>query len=206
MKRVRGLTLVELLLSIALALFLVAAILQVYRIGKSMLRWQVEVAHMEENGRHALGLLVRELRMAGFFGRQTAAGLPAPTPDAPACADTPGWVLDLGTPLDVIDDFGGGEVRLASGERLMCLPGSHLVRGSDAVVIKRSAALPSRAVGSEPRQRDLTRSRWYLVTDAGNPAQTVFLDAAGDPSRAVPVASTWWELRSHVFYLRNYSQ
>lgn len=206
MRRARGLTFVELLLSIALALFLVAAILQVYRIGKSVLRWQVEVARMEENGRHALALLVRELRMAGFFGRQAAADLPAPAPGAPACADSPGWVLDLQTPLDVLDDFAGGQVRLASGTQLLCLPASRLMPGSDALVIKRSAALPSRSAGNEPGMRDFTRSRWYLVTDAPGSGQTVFVDAAGAPSQPVPSAATWWQLHSHIFYVRDYMQ
>lgn len=206
MRRVRGLTLVELLLSIALAVFLVAAMLQVYRVGKSVLRWQVEAARLEENGRHALGLLVRELRMAGFFGREALAALPSPRSDAPDCGGVPGWVLDPSAPLAVIDDFAGGEARLISGARLMCLPETRLVRGSDALVIKRTAALPSRAVGPGSGLRQRSRSRWYLLTDGSEPAMTLFLDAAGDTSVTVPAAATWWEWRSHIFYLRNYSQ
>ena len=206
MKRVRGLTLVELLLSIALAVFLVAAMLQVYRVGKSVLRWQVEAARLEENGRHALGLLVRELRMAGFFGREALAALPSPLPGAPDCGDAPGWVLDPSAPLELINDFGGGEARLVSGARLGCLPETRLVQGSDALVIKRSAALPSHAVGPLPGLRQRPRSRWYLVSDGSGLAMTLFLDAAGDPSVTVPAAATWWEWRSQIFYLRNYSQ
>lgn len=204
MKRWRGLTLVELLLSIALALFLVAAILQVYRVGKSMLRWQVEIARMEENGRHALGLLVRELSMAGFFGRAALADLPAPGPGAPACGD--GWVLDLRAPLDILDDFGGGAARFASGARLDCLPESRLVTGADSLAIKRTAALPSRAGGAEPQLRELTHSRWYLVTAGAGAARALFVDAGGDPSSPVPAGGTWWQLRVGIFYLREYSQ
>ena len=206
MKRSGGVTLVELLLSIALALLLVAAVLQVYLVGKAVLRWQVETARMEESGRHALGLLVRELRMAGFFGREAMPDLPPPDPGAPACGEVPGWVLDLRAPLDILDDFGGGAARFTSGARLACLPEARLVAGSDVLAIKRSAALPSRVSGPEPGLRSLRVSRWYLVSGAAGPAELVFVDAAGNASRSTSDAATWWELHTHIFYLRDYSQ
>lgn len=206
MRRCRGVTLVELVVSIALALFLVAAVLQVYRIGKAVLHWQVELARMEESGRHALGLLVRELRMVGFFGRRALADLPPPPAGAPACGDMPGWVLDLQTPLDVLDDFAGGHARFASGARLSCLPEARLVSGADALAVKRSAALPSHASGMEPALRARSRSRWYLVSEAAGSVEMVFVDAAGHSSRSLSDAATWWELQTHIFYLRDYSQ
>lgn len=206
MKRSSGVTLVELLLSIALALFLVASMLQVYRMGKAVLRWQVEVARMEESGRHALGLLVRELRMAGFFGRLALADLPMPDVKAPGCGDLPGWVLDPHTPLDILDDFAGGEARFTSGARLACLPESRLVRGADALAIKRSAALPSLAAGPEPGLRALRRSRWYLVSGATGLTEIVPVDDAGRSPRSMSDEANWWELHTHIFYLRDYSQ
>lgn len=206
MKRTEGVTLVELLLSMLLAMLLVASVLQVHRIGKTVLRWQVEVARMEESGRHALGLLVRELRMAGFFGREALPDLPAPAAAAPACGDLPGWALDLHTPLDMLNDFSGGAARFSSGARLACLPESRLVTGADALVIKRSAALPSLAPGREPDLRPLRWSRWYLVTAAAGPSDMAFVDAAGHSSRSMSHGSTWWELHTHIFYLRDYSR
>lgn len=206
MKRSAGVTLVELLLSIALALLLLAAVLQVYLIGKAVLRWQVEVARMEESGRHALGLLVRELRMAGFFGREVLSDLPPPDPGAPDCGDVPGWVLGLREPLDILDSFSGGVARFTSGTRLACLPESRLVTGSDALAVKRSAALPSLFSGLEPGLRPLRWSRWYLVNGAAGPAELVFVDAAGNASRSMSDEATWWELHTHIFYLRDYSQ
>jgi len=205
-KRARGVTLVELLLSMTLAMLLVASVLQVYRIGKSVLRWQIEVARMEESGRHALGLLVRELRMAGFFAREAMPALPPSTAAAPACGDLQGWALDLHTPLDLLNDFTGGAARFTSGARLACLPESGLVTGADALVIKRSAALPSWTAGREPDLRPLRGARWYLVTAAAGPSALAFVDAAGHSSRTMDKESTWWELYSHVFYLRNYSR
>lgn len=206
MKRTAGVTLVELLLSMTLAMLLVASVLQVYRIGKAVLRWQVEVARMEESGRHALGLLVRELRMVGFFARESMPELPDSTAAAPACGDEPGWSLNLQTPLDMLNDFSGDAARFTSGARLTCLPESRLVSGADALVIKRSAALPSLTAGREPRLRPLRRARWYLVTAAAGPSEIAFVDASGRSSRSMAGGSTWWELHTHVFYLRDYSR
>ncbi|TCO74861.1 PilW family protein [Chromatocurvus halotolerans] len=206
MKRAGGVTLVELLLSITLAMLLVASVLQVYRIGKAVLRWQVEVARMEESGRHALGLLVRELRMVGFFAREAMPDLPAPVTAAPACGDVPGWALDLHTPLDMLDDFSGGAARFSSGARLACLPESRLVTGADALVIKRSSALPSLTTGREPELRPLRWARWYLVIAAAGSSDMALVDAAGHSSRSMSDGSRWWELHTHIFYLRDYSQ
>ncbi len=95
---------------------------------------------------------------------------------------------------------------MASGARLDCLPESQMVTGSDVLAIKRTAALPSRSAAVEPALRELKNSRWFLLTDSAAPPLSVFLDADGETTAAVPTGATWWQLRASIFYLRNYSR
>lgn len=213
MTRQSGFTLIELLISLGLALGLVVAILQVYRLGTALLRWQVEAARLEENGRYALGLIARELEMAGFFARlpasalqEASAALPsgAPQPGTPDCGASAGWALDAATPLDILDNHSGDEARFQSGKRLSCLPEASLLAGSDALAVKRSAALPTHSPDSTAPRRGLILPRWFLRTGGGEPASLVWRDEA-DGAPAVDSTQDWWEWRASIFYLRDYS-
>ena len=75
----RGLTLIELLVSLALGVTLSAAMVATYADSRRHQFYALEVARLQENGRHALRLVARDLAMAGF-----RSGIPgAPLPPAP---------------------------------------------------------------------------------------------------------------------------
>lgn len=63
-----GLTLVELLIALAIGLFLVGAIAALYVNTRSSFTYSNEVARIQETGRFALDTISRDIRMAGYNG------------------------------------------------------------------------------------------------------------------------------------------
>lgn len=63
-----GLSLVEILVALVISIFLLGGIVQVYLGNKATYRFSDASSRIQENGRFALDTLVRDVRMAGFFG------------------------------------------------------------------------------------------------------------------------------------------
>ena len=63
-----GLTLVELMIALVLSMLLMTGVLTIFASTKTTSRLQSGLATVQENGRHALHLLVRDLRGGGFGG------------------------------------------------------------------------------------------------------------------------------------------
>lgn len=66
--RQKGFTLVEIMVAVAISLFLLAGILQVLSSNKQTSRYQEAVARIQENARFALMFLGRDFRQAGYMG------------------------------------------------------------------------------------------------------------------------------------------
>lgn len=64
----RGLTLVELMVAITIGVFLTGAVAALYANTRAGFDYSNEVARMQENGRFALEVLSRDIRMAGYNG------------------------------------------------------------------------------------------------------------------------------------------
>ena len=67
-QRQKGLTLIELLVSMTIALIVLAGVVQMMVDNKSKFRLADELAFIQENARYAVDKLGRELRMAGYSG------------------------------------------------------------------------------------------------------------------------------------------
>lgn len=79
-----GLTLVELMISLALGLIITLAVGYLYTNSRQSYRVNDNIAHIQENGRYALEMIGRDLRMAGYWGcnsewiaKQVAKGIDA---------------------------------------------------------------------------------------------------------------------------------
>ena len=64
----QGFTIVELMVAITLGLIILAVISQVYVSSKKTYRVQEALSRLQENGRYAIDLLGRDIRMAGYMG------------------------------------------------------------------------------------------------------------------------------------------
>lgn len=94
-KRQSGLTLVELMVAIAIALMVLAAMSQAF-INTSRTRSELDnVGRQVENGRYAVTLLSNDLKLAGFYGEFAGVGATVVVP-ADVCAtaslDDLGWL------------------------------------------------------------------------------------------------------------------
>lgn len=67
-RRCTGLTLIELMVAMVLSLLLMGGVLTIFASNKTTSQLQYGLATVQENGRHALHLLVRDIRGAGFSG------------------------------------------------------------------------------------------------------------------------------------------
>jgi len=70
-----GFSLIELLVAMLLSLIVTAVVLQIFVSSNQAYRVREQVALLAENGRYATELLQRDLRMAGYSGCRTLAGL-----------------------------------------------------------------------------------------------------------------------------------
>jgi len=64
----RGLTLVELMISLTLGLLITLTIGYLYTSSRQTYRMNDNVARMQENGRYAMEMISRDIRMAGYWG------------------------------------------------------------------------------------------------------------------------------------------
>lgn len=75
MRKQRGLSLIELMISITLGIVLMTGVVQVFLSSKSVFNTQQGISRIQESGRLAVSFLSRDLRMAGFYGCTRATGL-----------------------------------------------------------------------------------------------------------------------------------
>ena len=67
-ERVRGLSLIELMIAMVIGLVLLLGLMQVFAASRTASRLSEGLARVQENGRFAMDYLQRDLRMAGHFG------------------------------------------------------------------------------------------------------------------------------------------
>lgn len=190
----RGLTLIELVVTLALSVALSAAMVTTYANSRRHHFYEQQVARLQENGRHALRLITRDIAMAGFHAGIPGATLPPAQPLATDCAASP-WALAADVPLDPVDDWPGiGVPVTVSGQPLDCLPAELLAPGSDLLALRRTAAAPAQFLGTP--SPSLTRSAvlsWYLRVEDGTPVRWEQLQARDIAAgrHSAPGVSLW---------------
>lgn len=133
-----GMTLIELMVSLALGLFLSWGAFTVYLTSKSNYRAAEVLTRLQENARFALETVEPDLRLAGFWGRHSEAGLVSVGPGiAVGCDgnDVTDWALDVAVPVAAVDD----------GYDLACDAFSDARADSDVLVVRHASertALP----------------------------------------------------------------
>jgi type IV pilus assembly protein PilW len=74
MKRQSGLTLIELLVAMALGIFLIMGVVNVFLANKDSTQVETSLARLQENGRIALDLLVSDIQDANYIGCNSTGG------------------------------------------------------------------------------------------------------------------------------------
>ena len=194
-RRQTGLTLVELMISMAIGLFLMAGI-AILIARQSSNRAELDKSGRQiENGRYAMTLLQDDIQHAGFYG-QYSGGFTAPA-TLPNPCDTTAATIDaaLALPLQGYDAPSSVPTPLST-----CLPDSNHISGTDILVVRRLEAddmLPTIAT--------LVSGQIYVQT---TPIARV-MGLGADPSPATPSlynlkqkdAVTAAELRKYVQHI-----
>ena len=74
-----------------------------YTASRRHFYYQEQVARVQENGRHAMRLLAREVAMSGYYAGLEAFGGREPGHVSGDCADTL-WALPVSPALDLVND------------------------------------------------------------------------------------------------------
>ena len=119
-----GLTLIELMVAMVLSLLLMAGVLTIFTGSKTSYQLQTGLAAVQENGRYALHLLVRDIRGAGFGG---CAGIEAMTVNV--VANNMPDSMTLFTAKDVL--HGKNDVAAGEGD-----PDYDAVVGTDVLIVR----------------------------------------------------------------------
>lgn len=128
-RRQRGLSLIELMISITLGLIILTAIALVF-VNASSARTELErVSRQIENGRYAIDLLSSDLRLAGFYGELDVAQIAGTALPADPCSLTAAtWTSAIPVHLQGYDNAGFASANCAL---------TNLKANTDVLVVRR---------------------------------------------------------------------
>ncbi len=217
-KKQSGLSIIELLVALALGATLTAGISGVYLENKRNFVQDEEMARLQENGRFAMGLLKREIKMAGFYA---AASSPQPVAanqiTNPCGAANNQWSLETDFSIDLIDSFAGA-YNTSGGDTLLasCFGAGNIVLDTDVLVLKRTADRPTISNGNyDPSisAGDENIKDWYVqVVNTGGAVMASDITYQQLTATTFPAAVTaansgidMWLYLSKIFFIRDYS-
>ncbi len=166
----RGVSLVELMVTVAIGMFLVLGTVTVFLKTSDDQRVNESLSRLQENARFVLDILEHDIRMAGFWGLSNDASLverrrgqPNQLADIDDCGDR--WYIDISNPIQSSNNanpFGA-----ASADP--CIPDDDYRDGTDVLVLRHAAGEPEAPqAGVAQIQSDVGRSR--LFSDGAVPA------------------------------------
>jgi type IV pilus assembly protein PilW len=186
----RGVSLVELMVAIAVGLFLIGGVIQIYLSSKQSYNTQEQLARMQENGRFAMDLVTTDLRRAGYWGGLTLdpgsdlgdPGAEAPSNTCPSPDNDKTWGRMIDWPVSAVNDGIAG---------YNCIP------TTGAGVWLRGDVLTVRYADYTPVTTTLGNDRLYLRTSSElgisaapelQPAARIITGStAGEADNALPV-------------------
>lgn len=200
----RGVTLIELLVSLVIGGLLIAGAVSVYMQSRNTYRVTESAARLQEVARYALDTIEPDVRMAGFWGLTNRAdfienrGGPADTPQAVATGFTPNcgtnWIVDAARFVDGRDATVTGGL----GYNLGCpaatpaqWPSAAPATWSDVLIVRRASSDVRPLTTTRP-QIQSNRMRGVIFSDGTLPAGF----------SAAPASETR-DLIVHAYYISN---
>jgi type IV pilus assembly protein PilW len=166
MRRQRGVSLIELMISLTLSLVIIAGVLYVFLGSRQSYNQMDVMSRLQENGRIAVDLLTHDLRLGGYMGcRRYGANTVSVIADNPPFQETDivdsqairGVTYTAGSPAYVTDSLGNAGVvnsdvivirhAAADGVRLGGGLATQLGQGSTTITLTPTGAAPSRIPG-----------------------------------------------------------
>ncbi len=148
--RQTGITLIEILVSLALSLIILAGVMHIFLNNKQTYRVQEAFARIQENGRFAMQFISKDLRMAGYVGCGGKISNPTnmanyyPPPPEPDDHTADEVSMFTGSGIEGFE-YGDLPVPLSNA---VSLTTANVVAGSDIVRVKRAASTGARLTGN----------------------------------------------------------
>lgn len=184
----RGLSLVELMISITIGLLILSALTTLF-VNQSKTRSELDKSNrMIDNGRYALELLTESLRMAGFYGNYAPTGAPTATPDP--CDPT--IITDSAANPDVLRHHVHGYNAAAQTSQIASLPSScnftytagsatTLKPGSDILVLRRVSTATPVAAANAAAAPNSSDTIYFQVSNCNNDLTSFQLVSGAGP-------------------------
>ncbi len=189
---VRGMTLIEVMVAMALGSFLLLGAMTVFTQGQAAFRVNESTARLQEHARLALAFLEDDLRMAGHFGLTANPGdianRASPTQPVPPGLAVRGdcgrnWAIDLGSPVAGTNNGFGW-----TG----CRPNGQAQPGADTLAVRRTSELPVPPTETRPGTLYLQTARF---------GRGLIFDGAAPPPGPPASQSRSFQLLSRGYYV-----
>ena len=200
-----GISLIELMISMAIGLFLLAGLVAVFVNSAQSSAELSKAAQQVENGRFAMQTLVEDLQHAGYYGQYFAVDAPVATLLPDACdygASGPPYAALREALLLPVQGYGDWDASLSA-----CLPAANHKAGTDILVVRRADTTAT--TGS-----NFDIGRLYLQTNANSQeANNPLIRAATATNGSLGTGNTFWlldknsqpgpvrKLRVHIYFV-----
>lgn len=218
MKHYQGFTIIEWMISMTLGLFLLGGVMSIYVVSQSSTHDAMDNTDLQENGRIAMNILIKDLHYVNFWGELTGISINAGNGISLSTSAS-----SLTTANDCLDDQDVGSfpkddntlrsiwvTRTSSSGAISagldCLS-STLQTDSDILVLKHVEGKSVRNVGSDPSasvialegSADTANKRFFI---AATPSSGYFFKGSESLPNNVGNQNPWiWTYAHHVYYI-----
>ncbi|MCG8433341.1 MAG: PilW family protein [Gammaproteobacteria bacterium] len=204
----KGMSLVELMISMTIGVFILGAATAVYIKGKSTLHAQDTLARMQENARYALDIIRNDVSQAGFWGLtknshniqrrfrdEINTALGEINGD---CVDSPdSWYHDLENHIDGLNgDAAGG----TTSYNTTCAP--DWLTGTDTLVVRHAGNAAIADVSNPDEPDNAGPGKIYIRTNASG--GILFDNDLNPPNLAGEIVEDR-VLRAHAYFIRDHA-
>lgn len=182
----RGISLVELLVSLALASIMMIGASELYLRSKMQMNTAQQLTEVRENARYALQVITADLRRAGFLGEARPPAGPLLLTDLPLstnCDKSTAWARAVQEPVSGLNDA----TKDVQRDYRACIPNSDYLRG-DVITVRYAAPL-----SDTPWRNTVNTQAPYLFASLVHPRILLGRDVsnalAAEPGTSVYVLS-----------------
>ncbi|SFD24734.1 PilW family protein [Pseudoalteromonas denitrificans] len=194
--RQRGFTIIELMISMIVSLFILSGVMFTYLSMKITTKATLEIGELQESARLAMDILSQDVQQAGFWGTYYGSTLDSGNIVSPAApiADCSEGDNNASFPNNPTSNFRYlYGIEASSSSVLGCI--SNTVTNSDVIQIKRLE-------GNNVNGIATNSNRYYLLVDQNS--GTIFPGTGAAP--VLPqLNSTVWPYNHHVYYIAKQS-
>ncbi len=207
MNKQSGFTIIEWMIALTIGLFLFAGMMSLYSISHETTNDSLDSGELQENGRIAMNLLLKDLRMVGFWGDYTGSILSVASGSSVTLSAA---ATNLAAGSDCLDERSSGSfpsdgnntrpvwaVHVNSagnkGTSLACVTNTALSPDSDFINIKRLK-------GENATALTLDNNHFYMATTVNS--GRFFRGNESAPTTAVMPNRRIWEYLNHLYFIR----